>query len=70
MTAASILERINQKPFRPFAIETIGASWIEVDREMDVLIYERNKPVRLVVFDPNGRMYIFEPEQISAIEAK
>ena len=70
MTAASILERINQKPFRPFAIETIGGSWIEVDRGMDVLIYERKKPVRLVVFDPNGRMYIFEPEQISAIEAK
>jgi hypothetical protein len=70
MTAASILERINQKLFRPFAIETIGGSWIDVDRETDVLIYERKKPVRLVVFDPNGRMYIFEPEQISAIEAK
>jgi hypothetical protein len=70
MTAASILERINRKPFRPFGNETIGGSWVDVDRETDVLIYERKKPVRLVVLDPNGRMYIFEPEQISAIEAK
>jgi hypothetical protein len=70
MTAARILERINQKPFRPFAVETIGGSWIDVDREADVLVYERKKPVRVVIFDPDGRMYIFEPDQISAIEAK
>ena len=70
MTAARILERINQKPFRPFAVETIGRSWIDVDREADVLVYERKKPVRVVIFDPDGRMYIFEPDQISAIEAK
>jgi hypothetical protein len=70
MTAASILERINQKPFRRFAVETIGRSWIDVDREADVLVYERKKPVRVLIFDPDGRMYIFEPDQISAIEAK
>jgi hypothetical protein len=70
MTAESILERISQKPFRPFALETVGGTWIDVDREADILIYERKKPVRLVIFDPNGRMYVFEPEQIAAIEAK
>lgn len=70
MTTNSILERINQKPFRPFALETIGGTWIDVDREADLLIYERKKPVRLVIFDPNGRMYVFEPEQISALEVK
>jgi hypothetical protein len=70
MTASNLLERINQKPFRPFALETIGGTWIDVDREADVLIYERNKPVRVVIFDPNGRMYVLEPEQISALEVK
>ena len=70
MTASNILERISQKPFRPFALETIGGTCIDVDREADLLIYERKKPVRLVIFDPNGRMYVFEPDQISAIEIK
>ena len=70
MTASDILERISQKPFRPFALETIGGTWIDVDREADLLIYERKKPIRLVIFDPNGRMYVLEPDQISAIEIK
>ena len=70
MTASNILERISQKPFRPFALETIGGTWIDVDREADLLIYERKKPIRLVIFDPNGRMYVLEPDQISAIEIK
>jgi hypothetical protein len=70
MTADSILERVEQKPFRPFALETIGGTWVEVDRKADLLLYDRNKPIRLVVFDPNGRMYIFEPDQISAIEVR
>ena len=70
MTAGNILERINQKPFRAFALETIGGTWIDVDREQDVLVYERNKPIRVVIFNPNGKMYVFEPEQISALELK
>jgi hypothetical protein len=70
MTASNLLERINQKPFRPFAIETVGGTWIDVDREADVLIYDRKKPIRIVIFDPSGRMYVFEPEQISALEVK
>ena len=62
MTASNLLERINQKPFRPFAIETVGGTWIDVDREADVLIYDRKKPIRIVIFDPSGRMYVFEPD--------
>jgi hypothetical protein len=70
MTANSILERLSQKPFRSFALETIGGTWIEVDREADILVYERKKPIRIVIFDTGGRMYVFEPEQISALEIK
>jgi hypothetical protein len=70
VSASNILERISEKPFRPFALETIAGTWIDVDREADLLIYERKKPIRLVIFDPNGRMYVFEPDQISAIEIK
>jgi hypothetical protein len=73
MTANSLLDRIYQKPFRPFALETVGGSWIDVDREQDVLIYDRKspqRPIRIVIFDPNGRLYILEPEQISPVEIK
>lgn len=68
MTVASILERIDQKPFRPFAVETVGGSWVDVEDEADIYISRRKH--RIVIFDPNGRMYILEPEQISTIEAK
>ena len=71
MTADSLLERIGQTPFRPFAVETAGGTWINVDRESDVLLYNRfQKPIRIVIFDSNGRLYILEPEQIATIEVK
>jgi len=70
MTAESIIERISQKPFRAFALETTDDTWIEVDREEDVLVYRRTPPVRITIFDASGRLYILEPEQIAAIESK
>jgi hypothetical protein len=54
MTAESIPERINQKPFRPVAL----------------FIYDRMKTTCVVLFDPEGRKFIYEPEQITAIEAR
>jgi hypothetical protein len=71
MTAQIVNERLRQVPFRPFDIETEGGTWIDIDREADVLIYDRFKPVRIVFFDSHtGRMFILEPEQISTIESK
>ena len=70
MTAESILERINQKPFRPIALETVGGTWIEIDRAEDIFIYDRVKTTCVVLFDPEGRKFIYEPEQITAIEAR
>jgi hypothetical protein len=70
MTAESILERINQKPFRPIALETVGGGWIEIDRSQDIFIYDRVKTTCVVLFDPEGRKFIYEPEQITAIEAR
>ena len=70
MTAESILERINQKPFRPIALETVDGTWIEIEREADIFIYDRMKTKSVVVFDPEGTQFIFEPEQMSAIEAR
>jgi len=68
MTAESIIERVTQKPFRAFALETTGGTWIEIDREEDVLVYRKKPPVRITIFDASGRLYILEPEQIAAIE--
>jgi hypothetical protein len=70
MTAESILERINQKPFWPIAIETIGGTWIEIGRAEDIFIYDRVKTTCVVIFDPEGRKFIYEPDQITAIEAR
>ena len=70
MTTNSLLDRIEQKPFRPFAVETIGGTWINIDRESDVLVYDRTKPIRIVIFDSNGRLYILESEQIATIEVQ
>jgi hypothetical protein len=70
MTAESILERINQKPFRPIALETVGGTRIEIDREEDIFIYDRIKTTSVVLFDPEGRKFIYEPDQITAIEAR
>jgi len=63
---ARITERANQRPFRPFAVETISGSWIDVQREEDILV----RGQRIVIFDPSARMYILGPEQIGAIEAR
>ena len=70
MTPESILERINQKPFRPVALETVGGTRIEIDRSEDIFIYDRVKTTCVVLFDPEGRKFICEPEQITAIEAR
>ena len=69
MKLSDIKERLDQRPFRPFAIETIGGYWIDVDKESSVLISER-RPDLVVVFDPNGRLYILGVDQISALEGK
>jgi hypothetical protein len=51
MIAESILEQINQKPFRPIALETVGGTWIEIDRSEDIFIYDRMKTTCVVLFD-------------------
>ena len=70
MTAESILERINQKPFRPIALETVGGTWIEIERSEDIFIYDRVTTTCVVLFDPEGRKFICEPEQTTAIEVQ
>jgi hypothetical protein len=70
MTLYTIKERLTQKPFRPFALETVGGSLIEVTRESDCVIFERFNVARIVVFALNGSMYILEPDQIASLEVK
>jgi hypothetical protein len=70
MTAESILERINQKPFRPLALETVSGTWIEVNRAEDIFVYDRVKTTCVVLFDSAGREFVYELEQITAIESR
>ena len=42
-----------------------GKSFIE-----DIFIYDRVKTTCVVLFGPEGRKFIYEPDQITAIEAR
>jgi hypothetical protein len=69
MKLSDIKERLEQRPFRPFALETTGGSWIEVEKESSVLLSER-RPDLVVVFDPSGRLWILGVDQIASLESK
>ena len=49
MTVESILEKINQRPFRPIALETVDKTWINVDRHADIFIYDRMETACVVI---------------------
>jgi hypothetical protein len=38
MKLSDIEERAEQKPFRPFALETTGGSWIDVEKQSDIFL--------------------------------
>jgi hypothetical protein len=69
MKLSDISERAEQRPFRPFTIETAGGGLIEVEKESDILLPPR-RPDLVIVFNPSGRMWILDPSQISALEAR
>jgi hypothetical protein len=69
MKLADIAERAEQRPFRPFAIETVGGGLIEIEKESDILLPPR-RPDLVIVFNPTGRMWILDRSQISALEAR
>ena len=69
MTLEDIRERAEQKPFRQFSIETVGGSWVDVEKASDVLLPER-RPDIAIIFAPDGKMLILGIDQISALEAK
>ena len=70
MTVESILEEIRQRPFPPVALETVDKTWIKIDREADIFIYDRMETACVVIFDPKRRKFVFTPEQISVIETR
>jgi hypothetical protein len=69
MTISTITERLNQEPFRPFALETMGGSWIDVLRREAIAI-SPYQPARIVIFDEGGAMFIYEPDEISGLQVK
>jgi hypothetical protein len=84
MTAESILERISQNPFRPIAVKTTAGTRIEINQAEDIFIYDRMiydgvpndlrqngmKTTCVVLFDSVGTKFIYELEQIAAIEVR
>jgi len=39
--------KLSQKPFRPIALETADKTWIKVDREEDIFIYDRMETAKI-----------------------
>jgi hypothetical protein len=69
MKLTDIQERAQQKLFRPFAVETPGGSWIDVEKPSDILLPER-RPDIVIIFDPGGRLYILSINEIAAFEVR
>jgi hypothetical protein len=69
MKLADIEARAHQRPFRPFALETVGGPWVEVQSEADIFLPPRRADL-VIVFDPTDRLFILALDQISAIESK
>lgn len=40
------------------ALETVDGTWIEIEREADIFIYDRMKTTSVVVFEPEGTQFI------------
>ena len=69
MKLSDIQERVTQRPFRAFALETTGGTWIDIQKESDVFLPER-RPDIVIVFDASGRLYILSLDQIATLESK
>jgi hypothetical protein len=65
MKISDIVQRVNQKPFRPFIMETAGTQ-IEVAEASSVMMNDR-RPDIVVVFDPDGHLFILCVDQISSL---
>ena len=64
MNPATILAHINAQPFRPFTLETVGGTSIDVTDRADIFVYQRMLPIRIVAFNPaRGIMYILARSQ-------
>jgi hypothetical protein len=63
MTVESILEKINQRPFRPIALETVDKPWINVDRQADIFIDDRMETACVVILDPMRQKFVFKSPQ-------
>lgn len=65
MTFEIILEQIRREPFRPFALETTGGSWVEVDASHRIAISDTG---HIAVFSQSGALLLLEADQVSALE--
>jgi hypothetical protein len=43
---------------------------VEVNRAEDIFVYDRMKTTCVVLFDSAGWKFVYEPEQITAIQAR
>ena len=52
MKLSDTKERLEQRPLRPFAIETTGGSWIEVEKDPE--FYPSEARIQMELSGPNG----------------
>ena len=69
MKLADIQTHAHQRPFRPFALETVGGPWVKVQSEADIFLPPQ-RPDLVILFDPTAKLFILALDQISAIQSK
>jgi hypothetical protein len=67
MLDTQIRKQAEQRPFRPFAIETNGGTQIHVFRKEDIQI-SPHPPHLVIIFHTDGSFYAIDPAQVSAIQ--
>ena len=69
MKVQEIQDRATQVPFRAFAIETTGGSWIDIEKPEQIFL-PVPRPDIAIVFEKGGKIYILGIDQIAALEVR
>jgi hypothetical protein len=67
MKITEIKSMMEQAPFRPFTVLLENGHDLKVTGESE-LLFPRNRPGLLIIFDQHGAMTIFEDRAVTAIE--
>jgi hypothetical protein len=66
MDIEEIKAAVRRKPFRPFAISIVDGQQLVIGQDSEVL-FPRNKPQLVIVFNADGTMHLLEAEAVASL---